>query len=276
MTAASVPNTMPIAIDRMVSLMVIHTPRRMMLLKRYLRTVGHSRFGLVNSMCTSIATSTAITAIATHRQGCRTGTARMFSGRPVTTLSGGATEASPPDVMSGSTGRAVDRRCRDRARVVAVLVEDRLVPAVRAPRGQRGLDGGCEPRALRNSDAIRGGLVDLGRELDLAGGLLEGVCRDRGVRRANVCSTTRQREVGAVLVVGRETCDGLLSGVRALLGERRDLALLGGALLDGDGQAAQAQVGPGDALRGAGSAHQRLAGIEVVDEVDRRFASFRV
>src|ERR1039457_4670924 len=119
----------------------------------------------------SIAANTAITATATQRPGCRTGTARMFSGRPET--------VSLSDIIEGSTGRAVDHWRGDRAGVVAPLVEDRLIAAVRDHRRERGLDSGCESGSLRDRDAVRRGLVDLTRELDLAGKLFDGIGRDR-------------------------------------------------------------------------------------------------
>ncbi len=49
--------------------------------KKYFPNVLQSRFGLVNSMWTSIAARTSTIAPLTHLPGCRTGTALIVSGR---------------------------------------------------------------------------------------------------------------------------------------------------------------------------------------------------
>ena len=56
------------------------------LLKTYLPTTFHLSAGVVSAKCTSWATSTTMMAAETHRQGWRTGTARIASGRPSVSL----------------------------------------------------------------------------------------------------------------------------------------------------------------------------------------------
>src|SRR6185436_411867 len=83
-------------------------------------------WSLVTSRCTNIAVSTPITAIITHRPGCRTGTALIGSGR--------ARSVVVWSVIDGSDGR-VHRGVGDAARLDAPLRQDRLVGAV----GDQGL-----------------------------------------------------------------------------------------------------------------------------------------
>ena len=69
------------------------TPSRTRWSNRYFPTVSHRNLGLVTTLLTSIATSTASTATATQRPGCRTGTALISSGGSL-----------PPAARRGSAG----------------------------------------------------------------------------------------------------------------------------------------------------------------------------
>ena len=78
-TASNTPPKIPMAIESTVRISVLRRPRSTGSENRYWPTTSHSKFGFVRNECTSIATSTAMTATATQRPGCRTGTA--WSGR---------------------------------------------------------------------------------------------------------------------------------------------------------------------------------------------------
>src|SRR3954471_9771024 len=128
------------------------------------------KFAFVTSMCTNIAVSSRITAIATHRPGWRTGTARMGSGRSV--------RGSASVVVMTSDAR-VDLRRRDRPLRDTPLVEDLAVGAVRDDRLQRTEDGLVEAlRVLREHVPVGRGVVDVAQQLQLAVGLLDGVGAD--------------------------------------------------------------------------------------------------
>ena len=81
-TAMTTPSVTPMSIARMVIRIV---PRTMPWMTGSLNMLSnmndHSNLSFVTSRCTNMAVRTASTATATHRQGCRTGTALMGSGR---------------------------------------------------------------------------------------------------------------------------------------------------------------------------------------------------
>src|SRR3954447_23087286 len=83
MIASPIPPTRPIAIDSTVSTSVLFRPFSTGGEKRYSPTTGQRKPGLVRIVLTSIAASTASTATASHRPGCRTGTALIGGGRRV-------------------------------------------------------------------------------------------------------------------------------------------------------------------------------------------------
>ena len=69
---------MSIASTVMIS--VVRAPRSTAGVNMLSNMNSHWNTGFVSSMCTNIATSTAMTAAAIHRPGCRTGTALICSG----------------------------------------------------------------------------------------------------------------------------------------------------------------------------------------------------
>ena len=71
---------MPMSIDSTVRISVLRRPLRTGPENRYLPTTSQRKPSLVRIVLTSIAPSTASTAIATHRPGCRTGTALIGAG----------------------------------------------------------------------------------------------------------------------------------------------------------------------------------------------------
>src|SRR3954468_14594298 len=100
------------------------------------------KFAFVTSMCTNIAVSSRITAIATHLPGWRTGTARMGSGRSVR---GPASVEVMASHARGDLRRGV---CPLRH---TPLVEDLAVGSVGDDRLQRTEDGLVEAlRVLRH------------------------------------------------------------------------------------------------------------------------------
>ena len=80
MIASAMPPTMPISIDSTVRISVFCSPLRTGGENRYLPTTSHRKPSLVRIVLTSIAPSTASTATAAHRPGCRTGTALIGRG----------------------------------------------------------------------------------------------------------------------------------------------------------------------------------------------------
>ena len=78
---------MPITIDSTVRISVLRRPRSTGSEKRYWPTTSHPKLGFVTNVWTSIATSTTMTATATHRPGWRSGTALIGSDFPVSVCS---------------------------------------------------------------------------------------------------------------------------------------------------------------------------------------------
>ena len=190
----------------------------------------------MNSMCTSIATSTAMTAVATQRPGCRTGTALMFSGRPV------PTSHVVPDVTHAVLARsAVDRGRGDGAVRDTPLVEDRLVAAVGDHRRERCLDRLLQRAGgLRDRDAVRRDFVRLAGELECA----RSTASPRSRRSGESADPTlarplvRARFAAFWSSVDSAVTAGLPPSVQAF--ERAGISdLLCRALLDRDGQTAQ-------------------------------------
>ena len=69
------------AIEAAVSHSVVQTPCTTGSVNAFWDWNCHAQFGFVRTLLTAIATSTAMTATATHRPGCRTGTALIGAGR---------------------------------------------------------------------------------------------------------------------------------------------------------------------------------------------------
>src|SRR5690606_31231751 len=123
------PISMPPTIAATVSRIVLRTPLSTASEVMYLPCSSHSSASLVNRKLTNIATSTSTTAAATQRPGCRTGTARIASGRAFST--------SSSTVMRSALTGGVDRRFGDGAALDAGVGQDLLVGAV----GDEGLEG---------------------------------------------------------------------------------------------------------------------------------------
>src|SRR4051812_5871880 len=152
---------MPMAIAITVSSSVATRPLRMPCSKKYFPNVLQSRFGLVNSMWTSMAARTSTIAPLTHLPGCRTGTALMVSGR-----TGSAVSVS---VTASSASRSVDLGVGDGATFDTPLVGQHLVSAV----GDQVLDGLLDrvPQlvlVLGDRDAVRRGVIGVARDDELA------------------------------------------------------------------------------------------------------------
>jgi hypothetical protein len=82
MTASTMPSTTPKIIDSTVTSSVpLISPSITGVWFIASKTNGQLNAGLKNSMLRNISASTAITAIDTHRHGCRTGLASMTPGR---------------------------------------------------------------------------------------------------------------------------------------------------------------------------------------------------
>ena len=80
MTASTTPSVTPSTIAATVSHKVVHTPLRTGSVNAFCSWKSHCQFGLVTTLLTTIATSTAMIATSTQRPGCRTGMALMASG----------------------------------------------------------------------------------------------------------------------------------------------------------------------------------------------------
>jgi hypothetical protein len=107
MIASAMPPTMPISIDSTVRINVLLSPLRTGPENRYRPTTSQRNPSLVRIVLTSIAASTASTAIAPQRPGCRTGTALIGVG------AGAEPEVGPvPSAVVSSSGRARPRESR--------------------------------------------------------------------------------------------------------------------------------------------------------------------
>lgn len=93
-TASTMPRATPIAIASTVSSSVVRTPPSTGGANMLSSMKRHWNAGLVTSMLTNIATSTATTAVATQRPGCRTGTALITSGSDGASVRGTVTTRS--------------------------------------------------------------------------------------------------------------------------------------------------------------------------------------
>src|SRR5690606_1394513 len=139
------------------------------------KTNGQLNAGLVSTMCRNIAARTAITAIATQRQGWRTGTALIRPGRSV----------SVPDrelvAVIGGSGSRVDREVVDGSGLDAPRLQGGLVLTLLLELLQRLDDHLAELGVLLGQHVtVRGGFVDVAQRLQLPAGLLD---RVRGHRR---------------------------------------------------------------------------------------------
>src|SRR5579875_2280581 len=209
---------MPITIAMTVSSIVVTSAWSTWLDRKYCPTMFHPYRVWVTvprltraktSALISIATSTATITIATHRPGCRTGTALISGGRVPAACRWSC-------AVTASADRAVDHWLGDPAALHAPLLEQLLVRAVLHQLFQRCLHGPCHAVALRQRDAVRRDLERLAGHLELAVGLLDDVGDDLRVSEAHLRPTAGHREVGAVLVAERQ--DGELLARRALLG----------------------------------------------------------
>ena len=140
---------------------------------------------------------------------------------------------------------------------------------------QRGEDGLVQVTGFRYREAVRRRAVRGADGLELAVGLLDRVGRDRRVRHHDLRPAARQRQVGTVLVREREDGDVGLAALLALHALGGRVGLLGRALLDRDGLAAQVgQAAHGCAARRLGD--ERRSRGEVIDEVDDLLAGLGV
>ena len=112
--------TMPSAIARTVMMRTVRTPLKTGGVNMLSNMKPQLKASLVTNMCTNIAARTASTAIATHRPGCRTGTAL--------TASGGAGRTGVSVVIEVSfqtkSHTGVDLRVVDRTIAHSILVKD--------------------------------------------------------------------------------------------------------------------------------------------------------
>src|SRR5947209_12493984 len=88
MSAATSPSVTPMAIAEIVSSIVSFTPSMMSLLKRYLPTTRHWKFGFAKTMYRNHASTSRTSAAAARRPGCDSGTGGRS--RRGARLSGGA------------------------------------------------------------------------------------------------------------------------------------------------------------------------------------------
>ena len=127
MTATMIPSSTPSTMASTVITSVVRAPRSTAGVNMLSNMNPHWNTGFVSSMCTNMASSTAMTTAATHRPGCRTGTARIRSGEPVRGV---------VSVVMSADGR-VHRSGGDGAGLHAPLVQHLRVAAV----GDEGVDG---------------------------------------------------------------------------------------------------------------------------------------
>src|SRR3954447_6495710 len=120
MTATMMPSSTPRTMASTVITRVVRAPRSTAGVNMLSNMNPHWNTGFVSSMFTNIATSTAMTAAATHRPGCRTGTAWIRSGA--------AGRVLVSAVMSADGG--VHRGIGDGAVLHAPLLQHLLVAAV--------------------------------------------------------------------------------------------------------------------------------------------------
>src|SRR5689334_18080312 len=231
MTATTMPSSTPSSMASTVMINVVRTPRITGGRNMLSNMNPHWNTGFVSSMCTNMRASTAMTAAATRRPGCRCGTARICWG--------GAGRVVLSSVMA-SADRRVHRRVVDGTGLDAPLREHLLVGAVLDERRQGLLDGVGELGLVLGDDVPVGrGVVDLAEQLELALGLAHRIGLDRGVGEpGDVLARDHGggRLVLAVVLVDR---DGVLARRGALLRPGGQVVDLHGGLLDGDLQTAR-------------------------------------
>src|SRR5829696_7140865 len=129
--AITIPRATPMTIDSTVRVSDVRTPSMTGGRNMLSSMKPHWNASFVRSMWTNIATTMARMTIATHRPGCRTGTAVMASGC--------ARSGVLVSVMlgPGSRGSGVDGGVGDGPGLDAPLLEDRLVGAVADQRADR-------------------------------------------------------------------------------------------------------------------------------------------
>src|SRR5918996_4566377 len=260
--AITIPSATPMTIDSTVSRSDVRTPSMTGGRNMLSSMKPHWNASFVTSMWTNIAARMARTTIVTQRPGCRTGTAVMAWGCARSGVFVSVMRA-PRSRRSGVEGWAVDG-----ARLDAPLLEDRLVGAVGDQRPDRVGDRLAEVGLVLLDDVtVRGGVVDVTEQLELAVGLLDGVGDHRGVGQHGVvlAGDDRGRRLALVLVAvdGDLRVAGALAVLVAL---GQVLGLLHGRGLDGDLLAAGV-VGL-DAGRVALLRPPLGAGAEVADHVD--------
>src|SRR4051812_18896839 len=131
------PSRMPMTMARTVMISVVRAPRSTGAEKMLSAMNPQENTGFVTSMWTNMATRTAITAAATHRQGCRTGTARICSGGAGRVVVSVLIESVRP----ASADVRVPRGVGDRAGLHAPVLQHLLVAAVGDQRLHRVGDG---------------------------------------------------------------------------------------------------------------------------------------
>src|SRR5918993_952686 len=205
--AMTTPSATPMTIDSTVRVSDVRTPWRTGGRNMLSNMNCHWNASFVSSMWTNIAATMARTTIATHRPGCRTGTAVMASG---CARSGVFVWLPPPPIprRSGIDGGVVDG-----ARLDAPLLEDCRVGPVGDQRADRVGDRLGEVRLVLLDDVtVRRRVVDVTKQLELAVGLLDGVGEHRGVGQHGVvlAGDDRGRRLALVLVAvdgdGRVAC----------------------------------------------------------------------
>src|SRR4029453_179600 len=260
--AITIPSATPMIIASTVTISVVRTPSMTGGRNMLSSMKPHWNASFVSSMWTNIATTMARITIATQRPGCRTGTAVMASGCARSGVFVSVMRAPGP------AGSGVDGGAVDGARLDAILLEDRLVGAVRDQRADRVGDrlGEFGPDLLEHA-TVRRPVLDVTQQLELAVCLLDSVGEHRGVGQHGVvlAGDDRGRRLALVLVAvdGDLRVAGALAVLVAL---GQVLGLLHGRGLDGDLLAAGV-VGL-DAGRVALLRPPLGAGVEVADHVD--------
>src|SRR5829696_7429669 len=227
--AITIPRATPMTIDSTVRVSDVRTPSMTGGRNMLSSMKPHWNASFVRSMWTNIATTMARMTIATHRPGCRTGTAVMASGC--------ARSGVLVSVMlgPGSRGSGVDGGVGDGPGLDAPLLEDRLVGAVADQRADRVGDRlGELGLVLLDHVPVRRRVVDVAEQLQLAVGLLDGVGDHRGVGQEGVVLARDDRGRRLALVLVAVDGDGRVAGALAVLvALGQVLGLLHGRGLDG-------------------------------------------
>src|SRR6478609_9418108 len=203
------------------------------------KTKGQLNAGLKITMWRNISASTAITAMATYRPGCRTGVAWMMPGR--------SSVCSAPRLSTAVTSRPsrynralswLDFERVDSAALGAPRLQHLFVAAVRLHLLQcLGHRLGELPLVLGQHHAVRCRVVDVAERLELAARLLDRVRRNRGIGEHGIRLSRDDRRGGLILAVVRQDLDRV--GTTLLLPGGQVVLLLDRVVLDGDRLAAR-------------------------------------